>query len=48
MKTYLNLWYYLAKFFLESEVFQTKGVEIKHTFHLQFFFVSPQILLFMI
>ena len=26
MKTYVHLWQYLAEFFLESEVFQTKVV----------------------
>jgi hypothetical protein len=32
MKTYVHL-RYLAEFFLEREMFQTKGVEKKHTFY---------------
>jgi hypothetical protein len=27
MKTYVHLWYYLAEFFLEWEMFQTEVVE---------------------
>jgi hypothetical protein len=27
MKTYIHLWYYLAEFFLELEMFQTKVAE---------------------
>jgi hypothetical protein len=31
MKTYVHLWYYLAKHFLEFEMFQTNVVENKNT-----------------
>jgi hypothetical protein len=32
---YVHLWQYLAQFFLEWEMFQTKVVENKHTFYVQ-------------
>jgi hypothetical protein len=36
MKTYVNLWFYIAEFFFDREVIQSKFVEkIKHTFHVQ-------------
>jgi hypothetical protein len=47
MKTYVHLWQYLAEFFLEWEMFQTKFVEKIKTHILHSITFSPKIVPFM-
>jgi hypothetical protein len=42
MKTYVNLWQYLAEFLLEWEIFQTKVIEKIKTYFISNNFFSPE------
>jgi hypothetical protein len=42
VKTYVHLWWYVAEFFLEWEMFQTQVVEKKNT-HFMFNNILPKI-----